>query len=35
MVSQPVVVLDGHGLPVADVVRLAHASARPVPARTP
>ncbi|MEB8340954.1 aromatic amino acid ammonia-lyase [Streptomyces endophyticus] len=31
MVSQPVVVLDGHGLPVADVVRLAHASARPVP----
>lgn len=29
--AHPVVVLDGHGLPVADVVRLAHASARPVP----
>ncbi|GAA2307220.1 aromatic amino acid lyase [Streptomyces kunmingensis] len=27
----PVVVLDGHGLPVDDVVRLADASARPVP----
>ncbi|MBO1336602.1 aromatic amino acid ammonia-lyase [Streptomyces sp. VRA16 Mangrove soil] len=29
--ARPVVVLDGHGLPVADVVRLAHAEARPVP----
>ncbi len=29
--AHPVVVLDGHGLPVADVVRLADASARPVP----
>ncbi|MFJ4714933.1 aromatic amino acid ammonia-lyase [Streptomyces sp. NPDC088785] len=30
-VARPVVVLDGHGLPVADVVRLAHSEARPVP----
>ncbi|MER7201478.1 aromatic amino acid lyase, partial [Streptomyces sp. NPDC000188] len=27
----PVVVLDGHGLPVPDVVRLADSAARPVP----
>ncbi|MZD06005.1 aromatic amino acid lyase [Streptomyces sp. SID5785] len=29
--TAPVVVLDGHGLPVSDVVRLADRTARPVP----
>lgn len=29
--GHPVVVLDGHGLPVGDVVRIADAAARPVP----